>query len=77
MTAVNHAPTVAVNGNTVALNGPFWTNSSHETPFVAYQLLCGGVGSVVIQAGDRATRAPWPRRQGGAALGSSWGRRRS
>ena len=69
VTAVNHAPTVAVNGNTVALNGPFWTNSTHETPFVAYQLLCGGVGSVVIQAGGSGYTSPVATPSGGGGTG--------
>ena len=69
VTAVNHARTVAVNGKTVALNGPFWTNTSHDTPFVAYQLLCGGVESVIVQAGGTGYTSPVATPSGGGGTG--------
>ena len=73
VTAVNQSPTVAVNGNLVAMNGPFWTDSTHRVPFVAYQLLCGGVGSVVVQAGGSGYTSPVATPSGGGGTGLSLG----
>ena len=38
ISAINNNPTISVNGSPVTAEGPFWTNSSKNTPFVCYQI---------------------------------------
>ena len=49
VTAVNSNPTIAVNGTSVAIAGPTWTNTSLVLPGVVYQLLCGALEEVIVQ----------------------------
>jgi hypothetical protein len=48
---------ITVNGNSVQFMGPYWLHSL-LFPFVAYQLNCGPVLSVVVQAGGSSYTAP-------------------
>ncbi len=35
----------------VQTQGPYWVDTTHELPWIAYQLSCGGIQSVVVQNG--------------------------
>lgn len=78
VTAVNSNPTISVNGNSITLAtgastatsfGPLWSNTTHNCPFVAYQMLCGSVASVVVQAGGSAYTSPVATPTGGGGTG--------
>jgi len=52
-----------------AVLGPVWTNSSYACPFVAYQMLCGSVSSVLVQKGGSNYNSPVATATGGSGTG--------
>lgn len=73
-------PTVVVgppaSGTTAVLVpvlGPIWTSSSKDWPFVPYQMICGGVQSIVVQSGGSNYTNPTVVISGGGGSGTVLG----
>jgi len=73
VTGVASQPTVAVNGNAVQIQGPYWSAIRGDLPFVLYQLNCGPVYSVAVQAGGSGYSAPVATVSGGGGSGCKLG----
>jgi hypothetical protein len=52
-----------------SLIGPIWGSQSLSAPFVAYQTMCGGVASIVVQAGGSGYTNPTATASGGGGTG--------
>ena len=76
VTTVADNPAVSVNGNPIQIIGPYWHPNdptqpplTHACAFVAYQLVCGPVASIVVQAGGSGYTAPSATVTGGGGAG--------